>query len=143
MCQVNNERERNILGEEEDQIGREPIWWRRRRKKKGNKREKNEKEKKKMKKESGKKNQALGKIKSWGREKKGKGREGEGRFSRCFDGRTLIVRELKLVRATRATHGYRNQNFSSKLQEVGVFSYTASSLFKSCKWPGGSAQTRD
>ena len=34
MCQVNNERERNILGEEEDQIGREPIRWRRRRKKK-------------------------------------------------------------------------------------------------------------
>ena len=26
----NNERERNILGEEEDQIGREPIRWRRR-----------------------------------------------------------------------------------------------------------------
>ena len=32
MCQVNNERERNILEEEEDQIGREPIRWRRRRK---------------------------------------------------------------------------------------------------------------
>ena len=35
MCQVNNERERNILGEEEDQIGREPIRWKRRRKKNG------------------------------------------------------------------------------------------------------------
>ena len=34
MCQVNNERERNILGEKEDQIGRETIRWRRRRKKK-------------------------------------------------------------------------------------------------------------
>ena len=34
MCHVNNERERNILGEEEDQIGKEPIRWRRRRKKK-------------------------------------------------------------------------------------------------------------
>ena len=48
MCQVNNERERNILGEEEDQMGREPIRWRRRRKEK----EKKRKEKKRKKKKS-------------------------------------------------------------------------------------------
>ena len=39
MCQVNNERERNILREEEDQIGREPIRWRKKRKKRKRKRE--------------------------------------------------------------------------------------------------------
>ena len=41
MCQVNNERERNILGEEKEPTGREPIWWRMRRRRK-------EKEKKKV-----------------------------------------------------------------------------------------------
>ena len=56
MCQVNNERERNILGEVEDQIGREPIWWRRRRKenekeKKEGRKEKNKEKKRKNKKE--------------------------------------------------------------------------------------------
>ena len=51
--------------------------------------------------------------------------------------------ETKLVYAIRATRGYRNLNFSSKFQKVGVFSYIGSSLFKSCKWPCGSAQTRD
>ena len=77
-----------------------------------------------------------------GREK-GKGREGKIRFYRCFDGRSSIIRELKLVHAMRATHGYRNLSFSWKFQEVGVFSYTSSSLFKSHKWLGSSAQTRD
>ena len=48
MCQVNNERERNILREEEDQIGREPIRWRRRRKEK----EKEKKEKRKRRKKN-------------------------------------------------------------------------------------------
>ena len=38
--------------------------------------------------------------------------------------------ETKLVHATRATRGYRNPSFSSKLQEVGVFSYTGSSLLR-------------
>ena len=49
MCQVINERERNILGEEEDQIGREPIRWRMRRKEKEkeNKEERKKREKKK------------------------------------------------------------------------------------------------
>ena len=107
------------------------------------KREKKEKEKKmgktKSEKKSGRgeKNQAV-----HGREK-GKGRERKRRFSRCSDGRSSIVRELKLVHATRAAHGYRNPKFSSKLQEVGVFSYTSSSLFKSRKWPCDSAQTQD
>ena len=47
MCQVNNEREINILREEEDQIGREPIRWRRRRKE--NEKEKKEERKKEKK----------------------------------------------------------------------------------------------
>ena len=67
-----------------------------------------------------------------GREK-GKGRKGNKRFSRCSDYRSSIVRKLKLVIATRATRGYRNPNFLSKLQEVRVFSFTGSSLFKSHK----------
>ena len=74
---------------------------------------------------------------------KGKWRKGKRRFSQCSDGRTSIVRELKLVHATRAMGGYQNLSFSSKLQEVGVFSYISSSLFKSRKWSCGSAQTWD
>ena len=35
----------------------------------------------------------------------------KGRFSRCSDGRSLIVLELKSVHTTRATCGYRNLNF--------------------------------
>ena len=109
--------------------------------------EENKKERKRKEKEEKpkwKKNQAMRERKSYRRgEEKGKGREGKRRFSHCSDGRSSIVRELKLVHATRATHGYRNQNFSSKLQEVGVFSYIGSSLFKSRKWPCSSAQTRD
>ena len=67
MCQVNNERERNILREEEDQIGTEPIRWRKRRKEK----EKEKKEERKKKKIEGKKKQCM-------REKKENGeREGE------------------------------------------------------------------
>ena len=56
MRQVNNERERNILREEEDQIGREPIRWRRRRKEK----EKEKKEERKKKKREGKKKHCVG-----------------------------------------------------------------------------------
>ena len=67
MCQVNNERERNFLGEEKDQIGREPIRWRRRRKEK-KKRKKTKMEKKKMR-QWGEK-QCVGKKKGkWEREK--------------------------------------------------------------------------
>ena len=64
----------------------------------------------------------------WG--KKGKGRreidQREGRrgrkkgekkkkksFSRCFDGRSLMVREEKSIHASRATHGYQNLEVSS------------------------------
>ena len=61
MCQVNNEKERNILREEEDQIGREPIQWRRRRKEK----EKEKKEERKKKKREGKK-QCVGEKKEKG-----------------------------------------------------------------------------
>ena len=91
-----------------------------------------EKEKKKKKKErkikenEEKPKRKKKKIKSWGR-------EGKRRFSQCSDDRISIVRELKLVHVTRATRGYRNLNISSKLQEVGVFSYIGSSLFKSRK----------
>ena len=49
MCQVNNERERNILGEEEDLIGRELIRWRRKRKEKEREKKEERKEKKKEK----------------------------------------------------------------------------------------------
>ena len=58
MCQVNNEKERNILGEEEDQIGREPVQWRRRRKEK----EKEKKEERKEKKNKEKENQKGGRV---------------------------------------------------------------------------------
>ena len=96
MCQVNNERERNILGEEEDQIGREPIRWRRRRK---------EKKRRKKTKVEKKENEVVG-GKTLHGEKKEKGREGKRRFSRCSDGRSSIVRDLKLVHTMRATCGY-------------------------------------
>ena len=43
MCQVNNERERNVLGEEEDQMGRELIRWRRRKEKEKKRKENEEK----------------------------------------------------------------------------------------------------
>ena len=64
-----------------------------------------------------------------GKRKKEKG-ESERGFSWCSDSRSSIVLELKLVHTTRATCGYRNPNFSSKLQEVGVFSYTGSFSLK-------------
>ena len=83
MCQVNNERERNILGEKEDQIGREPIRWRRRRKQM-------EKKRKKMKKK---------KVSSWEIE-----REKKKTFDFwCSNGWKSIGRKLKLFYSTRAT----------------------------------------
>ena len=75
MCQVNNERERNILREDEDQIGREPIRWRRRRKE--------EERKERGKKEKEKRREKKGKKIVCGREK-GKGREGKRRFYSVF-----------------------------------------------------------
>ena len=47
--------------------------------------------------------------------KKEKGEKGKGRFSRYSDGWSSIVRDLKLVYATRATCDYRYPNFLSKL----------------------------
>ena len=35
-------------------------------------------------------------------------------------GRNSLEQETKLVYAIRATHGYRNPNFSSKFQKVGI-----------------------
>ena len=72
MCQVNNERERNILREEEDQIGENQFGGgggekKMRKKSKRKERKRKEKEKKKT---------------VCGREK-GKWREGKRRFSRC------------------------------------------------------------
>ena len=55
---------------------------------------KREKERKKMDREGGK-------------EKVGR----KGKFSQCSDGRSSTVRELKLVDAMRATHGYQNLEF--------------------------------
>ena len=49
------------------------------------------------------------------------------------DGRNGSGQETKLVHTMRATCWYRNPSFSSKLLEVGVFSYTGSFLFKSHK----------
>ena len=46
-----------------------------------------------------------------------------------------------MVHATKSTCGYRNPNFSSKLQEVGVFSYTGSFSLKGRKWLYGIAST--
>ena len=43
-----------------------------------------------------------------------KGKKGKRKFSRCFDGRSLTVRELKSVHAMRAMCGYQNQRVSSK-----------------------------
>ena len=59
-----------------------------------------------------------GKIRVWGREK-GKEREGKRRFSRCSDGRSSIVRELKYVHATRATCRYQNPNFRRSSKRYG------------------------
>ena len=46
-----------------------------------------------------------------------------------------------MVHVTRVTRGYRNPNFSLKVQEVGVFSYTGSFSLKGRKWPYGIAPT--
>ena len=68
-------------------------------------------------------------------------REGKRRFSRCYDGRSSIVRELKLVHATRTTRGYRNPNFSSKFQEVWFSPTLVSFSLKGRKSPYGTTPT--
>ena len=70
-----------------------------------------------------KKNQVMGENQAVG-ERKRKWERGKKKISRCSDDRSSIVQELKLVHTKRAMRGYQNLNFSSKLQEVGVFSYT-------------------
>ena len=65
MCQVNNVKERNILREEEDQIGREPIQWRRRRKEKEKEKKEKRKRKERKRKREGKK-QCVGEKKEKG-----------------------------------------------------------------------------
>ena len=77
------------------------------------------------------------------REEKKKGNETFLHDLRRIGGPNASGQEKKLVHVTRVTCGYRNPNFWSKLQEVGVFSYTGSSLFMTRKWPCGSTQTRD
>ena len=74
-------------------------------------------------------------------ERKRKRERGKEKIFLCSDGRSSIVLELKLVHVTRATCGYRNPNFASKLQEVGVFFYIGSFSLKGRKWPYGIAPT--
>ena len=111
MCLVNNERERNILGEEEYQIGREPIWWRRRRKEKRERKERGKKEKEK---ENERKNKKEGECvrvrgkKNDGRRKKKKGNDTSLRYLRRTNSQNASRQEIKLVHAMRATCGYQN-----------------------------------
>ena len=128
MCQVNNERERNILGEEEGQIGREPIWWRRRRKEKEKEKKEERKEKEKEKeRERKRKNKKEGECvrlrgkRDGERRKKRKGNGTSLPDLRQTNDRNTSGQETKLVHTTKAMRRYRNPSFSSKLQEVGVF----------------------
>ena len=84
----------------------------------GKGRKKGNKKIKKIKGRKGKKKQKRG----GGRSMRGgeKRKKEKGSDSWCSDGRKLLVRELKLVYAIRVTCGYRNLNFSSKFQKVGV-----------------------
>ena len=97
---------------------------------------KEEERKRKEKKRKEKKKSVCGKL---------KGEKKKRAFNfRCYNGWKSIGRELKLFYLTRATSRYqKNKRFDSTLQEVGVFSYTSSFLFKSRKWSCGSAQTQD
>ena len=83
------------------------------------KRVKKEKEKGKEEKKWDEENQALGGggggSHTVGERKKEKGEREREDFSRCSDGQSSIVQELKLVHTTRAMRGYQNLNFSSKL----------------------------
>ena len=118
-------------------LGIRPTRWEKKKKfgemktKKEEKNKKKEKKRERSEKKWEEENQAMGGggVTPWEREKKEKG-ERETGFSWCSDSRSSIVRELKLVHATRAMCGYRNPNFSSKLQEVRVFSYTGSFSLK-------------
>ena len=63
-------------------------------------------------------------------------------FLQCFDGRSSIARELKLVYSTRATSKYQEQKDSVFHAPRGrSFSYSGSFLFKGRKWPCGSDLT--
>ena len=98
MCQVNNERERNILGEEKDQIGREPIWWRRRKEKEKEKKEERkekEKEKEREKKRKIKKEGECVRV----RGKKDGERRKKKKRERHFPSRSLVNRWSKCVGA--------------------------------------------
>ena len=70
-----------------------------------NENQKREKEKKKR-----KKKERRGEGKRRRKRKKGKGK---GKFSRRSEGRSLTVRKLKLVHATRVMRGYQNQGVLS------------------------------
>ena len=63
-------------------------------------------------------------------------------FSQCFDGRSSVAQELKLVYSTRATSRYQERKDSVFHAPRGRgFSYSSSFLFKGCKWPCGSDPT--
>ena len=108
MYHVNNERERNILGEEEDQIGREPIRWRRRRKekKKEKKEERKEKEKEKEKQKGGIVRESEGKKETARGGKKEKGMalpfaiSGEPAIKTCLGKRQSWSTQRKLCMGT-------------------------------------------
>ena len=146
MCQVNNERERNILGEEEYQIGREPIRWRRRRKEKRERKERGKKEKEKGKERKNKKEEECVRV----RGKRDGGRKKKTKRERHFPSRSPTNQRSKCVGKGDKV-GSRNESYAwvpettgfVAFQKVEVFSYTGSSLFKSRKWPCGSAQTQD
>ena len=105
MCQVNNEREINILGEEEDQIGRDPIRWRRRRKEKEkeNKEERKEKEKEKEKRKGGRVRES--------EKKKRRRKEKKKKRERYFPLRSPANRQSKRVGA-RDKVGPRNESYA-------------------------------
>ena len=110
--------------------------------KKIKKREKKEKEKKRRKNQSGKK------IRPWGKSSRGgeKKRKRERRKKKIFP----VLRQSELD-SSRTKIGLCNESYTwvSKSEffveapRGRVFSYTGSSLFKSHKWPCGSAQTCD
>ena len=78
-----------------------------------NENQKREKEKKKR-----KKKERRGEGKRRRKRKKGKGK---GKFSRRSEGRSLTVRKLKLVHATRVMRGVPKSGSFVELQEIGNF----------------------
>ena len=96
----------------------------------GKGRKKGKKKKKEKKRKKGKKGKKGGKTKKRGGrvvrggEEKEKEKKKRNDISLCdllpTDDRNSSEQKTKLVYAIRATHGYRNPNFSSKFQKVGV-----------------------